>query len=96
MFLQNISNLSLITSCLYTYSFYGTVVTFGSSHFASTVYNSLWYRYPSTLQPYIIMIMSRAQKPFYFSGYEFGKCSMENFTKVKVLIGIFELDFKLF
>lgn len=80
--MQNMSNLGLIISCMYTYCSNGTVVTHSSSSLATKFYDSLWYKYPTKLQPFLILMMANAQKPFYFSGYEFGKCSMENFTWV--------------
>lgn len=78
------SNLSLIASSLYTYCSNGSAVTYSCSNFANAIYSSSWYDYPSNLQPYLILMMCRAQKPFFFTGYEFGECSMENFAKVNI------------
>lgn len=85
MFIQNMSQISLIVSCLHTYCSNGSTVTFSCSQFARAIYNSHWYKYPIELQPFLMMMMRRAQKPFYFTGYEFGQCSMENFTAVNWL-----------
>lgn len=76
------SQINLIISCLYTYCSNGSTVTNICNEFARDIYSSHWYQYPIKVQPFIILMMSRAQKPFYFTGYEFGKCSMENFTAV--------------
>lgn len=78
------SNLGLIVACLYTYCANGSVVTYSSSELARAVYSSHWYKYPLELQPFLTLMMGRAQKPFYFAGYQFGQCSLENFTAVNM------------
>lgn len=84
MFVQNMSNLGLIVSCMYTYCSNGSTVTYSSSDFSTAIYKSCWYEYPVKVQPFLVMMMCRAQKPFYFTGYEFSKCSLETFTKVHI------------
>lgn len=50
---------------------------------AEMVYDSLWYRLPCSQQKMIAFIIERAQKPFYFRGYQIFTCSLHTFLTVR-------------
>lgn len=43
-----------------------------------------WYEYPTSMQKYLVLIIRRAQIPFFFRGYKMYRCSLERFIKVDV------------
>lgn len=48
------------------------------------VYDLNWYSYPNQSKIMLTMIIIRAQKPVYFSGFHFMTCNLESFQKVKI------------
>lgn len=58
------------------------MVTTKFSDLAIRTYSSLWYKYPHSVQPYVIFLMARAQDDFYFRGFKWSRCTLESFTNV--------------
>lgn len=75
------------TTCKYAQS-----VSSRSLEVAEIVYGSLWYRLPCSQQKIIAFIIERAQKPFYFRGYQIFTCTLDTFLMVHRTFSI-ELSF---
>lgn len=61
---------------------------------ADVVYNSNWREYPLDLQKYFILIIARAQHPFFFNGLTLVHCTLEVFGKVG--IDFYYLNFEVY
>lgn len=48
----------------------------------NSLYDSNWYEIDVDIRKYIILIISRAQKPIFFTGFGIVYCSLEVFGKV--------------
>lgn len=46
------------------------------------LYQSEWYRYPCSVRRFVLLMMIRAQQPFYLSAYGVMRCTLENFVRV--------------
>lgn len=73
-------------SCMFIYCYVGNIVTVKCFNVSLIAYQSLWYRYPTNLQFYVMQIIRFSQKPFYLSGYGVMRCSLESFTSVSLLL----------
>lgn len=67
--------------CCYVGSF--TMDTFEC--YASTSYESLWYKFPNGLQKYVLLIIAEAQRPKAFEGFGFFLLDLVTFSKVRKL-----------
>lgn len=79
---QSIVNVIVVISSFYVFCQNGNIVTTEGLRLADVAYDSLWYRYPAKLQPYMIIILRRAQIPYIFTGYKISRCDLESFKKV--------------
>lgn len=75
-------NVSVVISSFYVFCENGNIVTSECLYAADVAYDSLWYRYPMNLRPYMIIILRRAQQSYIFTGYKIAKCNLESFKKV--------------
>lgn len=46
------------------------------------IYQSQWYKHPRVVQRCLLLMLTRAQKPFYISAYGFMRCDLGNFVGV--------------
>lgn len=82
MFVQSLVTLLVIIANIFIYCYFGQNVTTKFSEVADIFYELHWYDYPMTEQKYVIMMLTRAQRPFYFSGYFISSCSLPTFKLV--------------
>lgn len=54
------------------------------------IYQSDWHRYPPSVRRFQLLMMMRAQQPFYLSAYGVVRCTLENY------IGVSEFNFRVF
>lgn len=69
-------------SVLFSLCYLGTKIAFRVNYVADIAYNMKWYNYPVKLQPFVLLIMIRAEKSFYLSGYGLMPCTLNNFLQV--------------
>lgn len=74
--------LGYLMKILFLYCFFGNKLTDDLLSMNDLVYESEWYHYPVQTQRYLILIMARAQQPFYISAYNVMPCTLENYGKV--------------
>ena len=72
----------LVIVWLFIYCYYGQGVTSKFTQVADEAYESALYKYPRELQPYLILIIARAQEPFHFTGYKMVRCTLDTYKKV--------------
>lgn len=56
---------------------------------SDAIYQSAWYRYPRTLQYFVLNIMIRSQQPFHLSAIGIIKLNLENFVGVSTFCEYF-------
>lgn len=74
----------VLTSYLFVFCFVGTIITTKCQQIAISTYQSMWYNSSIDHQRYIILILARSQKDFYFHGYKLVICSLMNFKSVSM------------
>lgn len=47
-----------------------------------TIYQSEWYQYPRSVQRFVLLMMQRSQRPFYFSAYGLMELHLQNYLGV--------------
>lgn len=70
---------------MYIFCNNGNIISSESTDVAMNAYNSLWYRYSLSLQPFMVLILRRSQQPFVFKGFKMANCNLETFKKVFVI-----------
>lgn len=81
LFQSTVANM-LIVVWLFIYCFFGDSMTQKCGEVNEIVFDLTFYMYPIALQRYLILIMAVAQKPFYITGLQITRCSLESFKKV--------------
>lgn len=59
-----------------------TVATTAIKGIRDVAYSFDWCQYPLDLRKYFILIMSRSQKPLYFTGFGMVRCTLQTYIKV--------------
>lgn len=67
---------------LFVYCYYGAVATENCLQFASSMYESNWYKLPTNLQFFIIMKLRNTQRPLYYRGWKLISLNLDTFCKV--------------
>lgn len=70
-------------SNIFVYCYFGQKVTTKFGQIANEAYASQWYNYPLNEQKALMLMMIRAQRPFYFTGYFISSCSLPTFKAVR-------------
>lgn len=65
--------------------FFGEKLHFDLIHLNDMVYQSKWHRYPYKVRIFVLLVMMRAQRPFYLSAYGIIELNMVNFLQVSVI-----------
>lgn len=81
LFQSMVANM-LIVVWLYIYCFFGDNITRKCGDVSEIAFDLNFFMYPVALQRYLILIMAVAQKPFYITGLQITRCSLESFKKV--------------
>lgn len=76
---------------VFIYCLYATRMTTILSMFGTVAFESKWYNYPIELRSYLILMIRRSQKSFYFNGFKIIRCDLETFARVRKSV-----DFKIF
>lgn len=88
---QSVSRLDLQASILviafplqmiFAFSYIGQKVHSDLMNLSDMLYQSEWYRYPRSVRRVLLLMMVRAQHPFYLSAYGIMRCTLENFVRV--------------
>lgn len=82
LFIQLVLINMVLTSYVFVFCFIGTIITDKCFEMAKIVFETNWYASPIEHQRYVILILARSQKPFYFHGYGFVPCSLMMFKSV--------------
>lgn len=72
----------LYPSFLFIFFYSGQMLHSNLMQLNELICQSEWYRYPSTVQRSIVMMMRRAQQPFYLSVYGVVTLRLDNYVKV--------------
>lgn len=56
------------------------------------IYGSKWYQYPHIAQRYVLLMLMRAQEPFYISAYGIVKCDLETFLTARTSLLIYNIS----
>lgn len=81
---------------MFVYCVFGTLVTSNCADVATHAFATPWYKYPPELRPFFILILARANQPFFFTGMRMLPVSLLSFTKVCESIDLFELHISIF
>lgn len=84
LLIQIIDGLGIIVANIFVYCYFGNLVTIKLAEIADASYSMLWYKYPLQQQKYVILLLVRAQRPFYLTGYFRTSCTLERFTGVSI------------
>lgn len=90
MLIQIVDGLGIIVANVFTFCYFGNLVTNKLMEIDTTAYSLQWYEFPIKQQKYIILLMAQAQRPIVLSGYFRTSCSLERFKDV----GFFYCDRK--
>lgn len=77
-----ILSICLSLQAIFNLFYFGQNVHSGLMDLSDMIYQSEWYRYPCSVQRFVLLMMKRAQKPFYLSAYGVMRCNLENFVRV--------------
>lgn len=64
------------------FCYFGNLVTAQFIEVADIAYLTIWYDYPLPLQPFVMLMMARAQKPKLITGFKMTRCTLESFKNV--------------
>lgn len=68
---------------LFIFFYFGQKVHSDLMALSDMIYQSEWYRYPRSVRRFVLLMMMRAQTPFYLSAYGgIMKCTLANFVRV--------------
>lgn len=84
MVFQSMVSLMMAIAIFFMYCYLGDEITSKSLQIADDIYGRIWYEYPVDSQKYMILMIMRAQRPFYFTGLTNSilNCSLETFKAV--------------
>lgn len=68
---------------VFIYCLYATHMTTTLLSLGTVTFQSKWYNYPIKLRPYLILMIRRSQKSFYFNGFKIIRCDLESFATVR-------------
>lgn len=71
---------------LTSFCYFANTVTDRIASIGDIAYDSNWIDYPLNLQKFITVIVTRSQRPVYFSGLNLVPCTMETYGKVIKMI----------
>lgn len=79
--------LCLIEGLSYTFilCYYATETTTSLSDIADTIYESVWFLQPITIQKTLILMMARSQRPVVYMGFKIIECTTASFMRVYLL-----------
>lgn len=66
----------------FLYCYFATIASDRVLNVGKKTFDSNWYDFPQDLQKYIVLIISRSQKPIYFTGLGLVHCTLETLGKV--------------
>lgn len=78
------------TGTVFLYCYVGTFTTAQFLNYGDASYKSLWYRYPLDLQKAVQLIIADAQRPLIFHGFGIIDLNLMVFTKVRVLVTLYD------
>lgn len=84
LFIQLVLINLVLTSYLFVLCFIGTIITNKCCGIAYAAFQSKWYNSSNDHQRYVILIIARSQKPFFFHGYKLVVCSLMSFKSVSI------------
>lgn len=81
---QSMASVSFVLELLFLFCYFGNQVTFELSKLSDEIYLKHWYTYPNGIQSGLVMVLMRAQVPFYFKGWHLMPCTLNSFVKVSI------------
>lgn len=87
---------SLILLFLFLFSYFGEMVTVRSLVIADSVWDSLWYQYPTKLQKYMQLTIGYSHIQFHYSGLGLMYCTMASFSGVGSFFNIWDFSIAFF
>lgn len=73
-----------VAICILIYCYFGNLVTTKYAEISDRAYQSLWYEQPKKTKRFTILIIQRAQRPFYFTAMGIFKCSLDTMERVEI------------
>lgn len=68
---------------LFIYCYYGEAATNNYLNFADTVYEIDWFKLPSNLKGFVILMIQNAQKPIYYHGFNIVYLNLTTFSAAR-------------
>lgn len=77
-----ILEITFLIEMLFIFFYFGQILHTNLIDFSDTIYQSEWYRYPRSVQRFVLIMIMLAQKPFYVSAFGIIRCNLESFVAV--------------
>lgn len=96
-----IGGIATCLNLLFILSYFGQILHTNLNDMSEMMYQSEWYRYPNSVQHFVMFMMMRGQRSFYISAYGMMHCNLENFVGVsdreaRILGRNFPYNFSIF
>ena len=79
-----VTTLVVAMSNLFLYCLFGKLATESHLKMSDCVYNLYWYKLPTHLQKYVVVMIQNMQQPRYFHGFGVIYLNLETFTSVSM------------